>query len=299
MSEIFAETVLPVFLVAIAGAVLASYTALDVRSIGRIVFFLGTPSLIFRSLYQTKFEWHTLQRLAGVAAGVMLITGVLSWAMSAGMDRRRRVAMILTGAVSNNGNMGLPICLFAFGQPGLALATIYYIATSFLGNTLGIVIASSGSRSVGAALLQGLRAPMLYAAIGGLVFNLLHWQLPVPVFRAVDLVADLAIPLMLVILGVQLRSTLQLHSPGLVARSVVIRLVAGPLAAWLICWLSGIGGVEQKVMVLQAAMPTAVITSVVANEFDAAPELVATDIFISTLLSMATLSVVLWWLNSV
>lgn len=85
---------------------------------------MGTPALIFRSLYVTEFDWATMQRLAGVSMIVMLVTGFLSWLLSAGLERRQRAAIILTSAMSN-GNMGIPICNFAFGEMGLALATIH------------------------------------------------------------------------------------------------------------------------------------------------------------------------------
>lgn len=291
---IFTETVLPVFLVAAAGALLASLIKLDHRTLGRAVFYLGTPSLIFRSLYTSKFDWATLRELAVVAASVMFITGLIGWLLSAGIKRQERAAVVLSSAMSNNGNMGMPICGFAFGDIGLALASIYYITISFLGNTLGIVVASSGRMSLSASVREALKAPMLYAAVSGLLFNRLQWELPVPLFRSIDLLADAAIPLMLIVLGVQLRTNFKWYSPALVLRSVAVRLLLGPLIAWGICHLWGITQVVQNVMIVQASMPTAVIASVVATEFDAAPELVATDIFVSTLFSMISLSLILW-----
>ena len=99
---------------------------------------------------------------------------------------------------------------------------------------------------------------------------------------------------MLIVLGVQLRTNFRWHRPSLVLRSVVVRLLVGPLVAWAICRFLQISTVGQGVMIIQASMPTAVIASVVATEYDAAPELVATDIFVSTLISMVSLSVVLW-----
>ena len=137
---------------------------------------------------------------------------------------------------------------------------------------------------------------MLYAAVLGLICNLLKLHIPITLERAIELLANMAIPLMLIVLGVQLRATFKLHNPALIFRSVIVRLIAGPLVAWGICQLLDISMLEQNVMIIQAAMPTAVITSVVATEFDTAPDLVATDIFVSTILSMISLSVILWWI---
>ena len=111
-----------------------------------------------------------------------------------------------------------------------------------------------------------------------------------------DLLAEAAIPGMLILLGVQLRSAPVLQTQGVILRSVAIRLLASPVIAWLLCLGLSITGVERNVLILQAAMPTAVMTSVLATEFDTAPRLVASIIFFSTLLSMVTLSFVLWWM---
>jgi predicted permease len=204
------------------------------------------------------------------------------------------VAVVLASAVSNNGNMGIPMAYFAFGELGMALAAIYYVVTSFLSNTLGAVVASAGQARLADALKQGLRVPVLYAATAGLLVNVAGGELPLSLARAVELTANAAIPGMLILLGVQLRSAPVFQMHGVVLRSVGVRLLAAPGIVWLLCMVLGIQGVERNVLILQAAMPTAVITSVLATEFDAAPQLVATVIFVSTAVSMVTLSLVLW-----
>ena len=146
---VFAKTLMPVFLVAGAGFLLARCSPLDSRTLGRILFYLATPSLIFRSLYQTQIDFGTLQQLALVVGSITIATGTLGWLASFDQERRQRSAITLTSAVSNNGNMGIPICYFALGEAGLALGTLYYVINSFLGNTLGVVVASSGQAPFG------------------------------------------------------------------------------------------------------------------------------------------------------
>lgn len=290
---IFAQTVLPVFLVALTGFVLARMMPIDGRSLGRVLFYLFTPSLVFRSLYQLTVDTASVQWMVLVAASVTICAGALGWLVAIGEERQRRIAIVLTSAISNNGNMGMPICLFAFGQPGLALATIYYVVSSFLTNTLGVVVASSGSAPLGRSLLQALRVPVLYAALLGLLLNHFSLTLPAGIFRAVDLMANAAIPGMLVLLGIQLHSAPILQRQSIVARSVAVRLLAAPLIALAITTLLAISGLERDVLIVQAAMPTAVITSVVATEYNVAPSLVATVIFVCTAISMVTLSLIL------
>lgn len=293
---IFVETVLPVFLVAAAGYLLVWRVPMDGRSLGRLLFWLATPSLVFRSLYQMEIDFEALRQVVVVAAAVTVTAGTLGWAVGFDQDRRRRAAIILTSAVSNNGNMGIPICFFAFGQPGLALGSLYYVVSSFLSNTVGVAVASSGQTPLRQALGNSLRVPMIYAATAGLLLNRLGGELPQPLFRAVDLMADAAIPGMLVLLGIQLHAAPLGQGQGIILRSAVIRLLVAPLLAWLLTMLLGVDGVERNVIILQAAMPTAVMSAVLATEYDAAPKLVATVIFVTTVASMVTLSVVLWFL---
>jgi predicted permease len=290
---IFVETVLPVFLIALGGFVLAWKLPVDGRSVGQVVFYLATPCLVFRSLYQLEIDFTALQQIALVAAAVTVLMGVVGWLIGFDQDRRRRVAIVLTSAVANSGNMGMPICFFAFGQPGLVLGSLYYVVCSLLSNTVGVVVASAGQASVAASLKNALRTPMLYAATAGLLLNWLGGGVPLPLFRAIDLLANAAIPCLLVLLGIQLRSTPLVQGQGIVLRSAVVRLVAAPLVAWQLCLLLGISGVERNVVILQSAMPTAVMTAVLATEFDAAPNLVATVVFVTTLASTVTLSLVL------
>jgi hypothetical protein len=234
-----------------------------------------------------------MQQVAIVAAAVSVLSGAAGWVIGFDQARRERMAIVLTSAISNNGNMGIPICFFAFGEIGLALGTLYYVVASFLNNTLGVAVASAGKASLAMAFRNSLQVPVLYAAVAGLLLNQMGGEIPTPIFRAVDLMANAAVPGMLALLGVQLRASPLLQGQAVIWRSSAVRLVASPLLAVGLCAVLVIGGIERDVLILQAAMPTAVMGAVLATEYDTAPQLVAAVIFMTTLLSMGTLSVVL------
>lgn len=293
LARVFASTVLPVFLVAGAGYVLARAIPLEGRSLGRVIFYLGSPSLVFRSLYNMEISSALLQQELLIVLGVYLVTGVLGWMIGADQERSRRSALTMSSAISNNGNMGLPITLFAMGDAGLAIATVYYAISALLTNTLGVFVASSGSAPLGRALRHSLRAPVIYASVIGLLLNRFALPLPDSLYRAVDLMAGAAIPMMLVLLGIQLSATPFNREQRVVWRILIIRLGVSPLVAMALCLLLGVGGLERQVIILQAAMPTAVVVTVLSTEFGAAPRLVAAAVLASTLVSMVTLSVVL------
>jgi len=290
---IFAQTVLPVVLVALAGMVVSRVMELDGRTLGRVLFYLAAPALVFRSLYQMELDRSVLLQVAIVGVGAMLTTTAMGWLSGWNLPRKERAAIALTSGISNNGNMGLPINSFAFGPEALSLASVYYVISAMTTNTLGAVIAGSGSVPLLTAAAQVVKVPVVYAAVLGFAFNQMQWTMPGPIFSAVDILGDASIPCMLVLLGIQLRNPEVLrHQPG-IGRSAFIRLLIGPLVAWGLCSLLGVGGLERNVLITQAAMPTAVVVSVLATEFDTAPKLVATVIVLTTLLSMLTLSVVL------
>lgn len=291
--QVFVNTVLPVFLVAGAGYMLARLTALDGRTLGRVIFNLGSPSLVFRSLYTMDISTTVLQQFLILVLAVYVITGLAGWLAGSDQARPRRAALTIASAVSNNGNMGLPITLFALGEAGLVMATVYYAVSALLTNTLGVFVASSGSAPLGKALRQSLRAPVLYATILGIALNRLAVPVPDPLYRAVDLLAGAAVPMMLVLLGIQLSVTPFNREQTVVWRSLAIRLGASPLVAVALCQWMGISGIERQVMILQASMPTAVVATVLATEFAAAPRLVAAAVLVSTLASMVTVSIVL------
>jgi len=290
---IFGQTVLPVFLVAAVGWVLARSFHLDGRTMGRVLFYGASPALVFRSLYEMELSPAALREMLLIAVLVMGLTAVLGWLAGVGLPRQERAAVTLVSGISNNGNMGLPICFFAFGEPAVSLASFYYVVSAVLTNTMGNVIASAGTAPIRDAFGQVLRLPMLYAAVAGLVMGQFEIPLYTGVYRAIDLLAGAAIPVMLILLGVQLRNTPLFQRRRGVFRASAVRLLGGPLLAVLFASLLGITGLERNVVIVQAAMPTAVVTSVLATEFDTAPHLVAASIVTSTLFSMLTLSVIL------
>lgn len=297
LSLIVGQTILPISLVVLVGFILARRMALNTQTIGRVTFYLFSPALIFRGLYQTDLDYKTVGRTALLAVILFVVTGLLGWLSSAKEERRRRAAVALTSALSNNGNMGMSVSLFAFGAPGLALATIYFVTTAFLGNTLGVFVASSGKATPLEALRRTTRVPMLYAACLGLLMGYFQVGLPVGLMRAVDTLADAAVPALLVLLGAQLSLAPIQGRQRVLVRTALIRLVGGPILALLLCLLWNVQGLERTIVILQASMPTAVSATVLATEYDAAPNLVATIVALTTIVSLVSVSGVLWMLS--
>jgi predicted permease len=293
--SLFVNVVLPVFIVAGLGYVVEKRFHPPIAPINQIVLYILMPALVFTSLIAVDFRSEEPVRItlfAFLLAFVMLAVALVI-ARIARLDRVTSSALMLTAAFPNLGNYGLSVVLLAYGQEGLAAGVILLAVQSLYGITLAIVIASSGKASVWRSLGEVFRQPMIYAVAAGLFFNLLRIPVPTFVNSAIALPSEAAIPLMLLVLGMHFAGTSRIAEGGLVSIAVVTRLVIGTLVGWGLTIALGIDGVARDVMVVGAAMPTAVFTILTATQFDARPRFVGDVVVVSTLASIVTVTAVL------
>jgi predicted permease len=189
--------------------------------------------------------------------------------------------------------MGLPVSQLAFGDAGLQVAVMNMVAGATLANSAGIAVASLAGGSRREALIAPFRYPVLYAAAAGIVLNTLDVSLPTTLAVPITSMAGAAVPTMLVVLGLQLADAAGLENLGDTFAVNLIRLIVSPAAAWLAASALGLDGLARNSMVVLAAMPTAVVATILATEFRAQPAFVTRVVVSSTLLSMLTLTVLI------
>ncbi|MEK7841263.1 MAG: AEC family transporter, partial [Deltaproteobacteria bacterium] len=221
------------------------------------------------------------------ACSVVLGTGIISFLYLRIINRKELRGFYLPTMFMNSGNMAFPLALLAFGEDGLAVAIIYYVAISILVYSLGIYIAKGEG-----GFSEIFKLPLIYASIIGIALNLTNTVLPKPFLSTVEILGNATIPLMLVSLGYRLRST-HLTSLGISISGALIRIIGGALIAYLITIIFGIDGLNQKIIILSSSMPSAIITFIISYRYKLHPELVASIIFISTVLSLITTPVIL------
>lgn len=296
---IFAANLLPVFLAAGAGYALAARTRLDPRSISRLAFTVFAPCLIFRVILDGGVPAVEMLRMMGFAASTLAVLAALAWAASRamGLGRTTVSAVVLCTLLPNAGNLGLSVNLFAFGEDGLAQASLFFLTGFILTYTVGILVASLGRAGLKEASIGLLRVPAIWSLVLAFVMLNRGWSLPLPLDRAVRLLADACIPTFLVILGIQLRTAGWRAPARPLALAVGLRLGASIAVAILLGRIWNLEGPALQAGVLQSAMPTAVITIVLAAEYDLEPGLVTSVVFVSTLLSPLTLTPLLAWLH--
>jgi malate permease and related proteins len=297
--NIFANNLLPVLLLAGAGFTLGKTLKLDPRPLGRVIFYILSPILIFNLITQSQLSLGTIGLMMGFAACVMLATAGLAFLLGKilHLERATLTTITLTSLIGNNGNYGLPIISFAFGQETLAYASIYFVTSSVMVYTLGVVIVSLGHLRLKDALFGLLKVPAIYAIILAIIFVRTGWILPEPVQRTVTLAAGAAVPAMLILLGLELQRAEWTRNLRALSIPVFCRLVAGPFIAMGLASLLGLQGPARQAGVTEAGMPTAVMTTILASEYKLEPSLVTAIVFISTILSPLTLTPLLYFLG--
>lgn len=284
------SVVAPVFIVALVGLAWARSGAhFDEVSISRLVLNVGIPCLVFRSLTSLDVPPAELARMAGLAAAVMSMFAVGGFAVLKAM---KLPAHTYLGPLvfANSGNIGLPICLFAFGDAGLALGMAYFAVSSTCHVVLGGPL-FAGSFS----LRPFFRSPLTWAVVVTVGVVASGVTVPMWIARTTTLLGDIAIPLMLLTLGVSLS---KMH-PESLGRSMIlsfVRLGLGVSAGLLLTTLLGVDGLTRKVLVLQASMPVGVLNYLFAHRYGRSPEQVASLVLVSTLLSVVSIPVLLAWL---
>jgi predicted permease len=299
--SIFVSDLLPVFAIAGVGFLLARFAHVQVQTVSRLTFHALAPALVFNILATSTAESSQVGRMvlfyALVAVSAALMARLI--AIPLRLDRRALTAFLLVVICSNSGNYGLPVTLLAFGREALTFASVYFVTSSMFTYTGGVFLAASGKRSVRDALIGVARIPAVYGALAAVLTMSLGIHVPAAVRAPITLLSDAAVPMMILVLGMQLERAARPERPLVVVAAVVVSLVLTPLVAIGIAHLVGLRGAAFQAGVLQTSMPTAVITTILAVEFDVVPDFVTSVVFVSTLLSPITVTLMIAYLQTV
>jgi predicted permease len=282
------SVVLPVYLCAAVGFMwVRSGRDYDTALMTDLVMFVGAPCLTFSSLTSIDLQ---LDRLLGMMGAVVLATGTLAVGATLVLKslKMRLDTFLAPSVFGNSGNMGIPICYFAFGDEGLVLAVCFYAATAFMQFTTGPWI--WGGRLNVAELL---RTPLVWATVIALAVVASGASVPDWLGRATGLLGDFTIPIMQLTLGVSLaRLKVTSFSSSLIVSG--FKLGVGAAVGFGVAALLGLEGVARGVLILDCAMPVAVFNYMFASKYDRSPGDVASAVVLSTVLSFVTLPALLW-----
>jgi predicted permease len=293
--DVFLEVVLPVAITAGLGGLGARWRRLPADIPAALAFYIFAPALVFHAMSTTTVSANDSLNIVLVmlASFVAMYAVAMLWSTFRGHDAPMRAAVAVGATTPNVGNMGLPVSQLAFGDLGLQIAVMNFVAGAVLVNTAGIAIAAMAGGSRRDALLAPLKYPALYAAVAGIAVNATSFDLPVAIETPAETLGDAAIPTMLVVLGIQLGSMTGRDSVVDLAAVNLARLLIAPAAAWLAVEALDIEGVTRGTLIVLAAMPTAVSAIVLATTFKARPGFVTQVVVSSTLASMVTLTLLI------
>jgi len=279
------NTIVPVFCVIAVGYLLAGRRSMHLPTLADLALLITSPCLMFSVLAGTEVDLGHWGALAGGAVWTMAGTGLLGavYMKIAGVGR----GMLLSSVFWNAGNMGLACARLAFGSEGLESAAVLFVTVAVFTSSVGIWVAK-GENGFG----EALRMPLLYASVGGLLMALTGTELPRMVMEPIEMLGAMAIPLMLLNLGFQLRK-LEVDDFGHALAAVAIRVAGGFCFSMLFVALFDVTGVARQVLILHSVMPAAVINAVMAQRYGTDPALVASSIVIGTLISILTIPAVL------
>ena len=289
ISELFA-VIAPVFTSAGIGFIWAKQKRpYNVDLVTALMTNIGTPCLVFYALVDAKLDPNAFASMAILATAAIAGTAVIAALILKiiGYDYRVFLPSLM---FSNCGNMGLPLCLLAFGEKGLAMAIVFFTVSAVAQFTIGTMI-SAGSMSIAGLV----RIPIIYAVIAAVVMLVFNIELPAFIANTTRILGGMTIPMMLITLGVSL-ARLQVSALARSTMMSLLRLVLGFVVGVGLSQVMGLEGLERGVLIVQSAMPVAVFSYLFAQRYNRAPEEVAGMVVISTAVSFATLPALLWYL---
>jgi predicted permease len=294
--SIFIDIVTPVFFLVFIGYMAGPRLALDARTLSRTAYFILIPCFVFDMISQMDIDLSSAGQMMlhatlthfAVAAAAFIIARLLK------CSKQMTAAFVIIATFGNVGNLGLSLIDFRLGEAARVPATIYFITIVIVAFVI-CVGAASLSRGTGlSAVLSVFKTPALIAMVPSLFFYGTDVEPPLFLVRITGLLGRAMIPVMLLTLGVQLSEIKKIKFTVNVIIASAIRLAAAPLIAVGLTFFFTLSGMEIGAGILQAGMPVAVLGSIIAIEYDVVPEFVTTTVLFSTLLSLITLTVLLY-----
>lgn len=295
LAEIFFNVITPVFALVLIGYVAGPRLGLEARTLSRFAYFILIPCFVFNVIATAEFDPAVAGQMVIFIWVVELACAALGFVVAKLLRRTAEMtaAYVLIATFGNVGNFGLPLIEFRLGPEALLPATIYFLAIVVIAFVIGVGVASFANGGSLAAMTAVLKTPALIAIVPAVLVNVLDITPPLLVSRTTGLLAGAMVPTMLVTLGVQLAEIRQIRLSRDVWVASSIRLLGGAALSLLLVIPFGLTGVERGAGIFQAAMPTAVLASIIALEHKLLPDFVTTAVLFSTVASVVTLTLLL------
>lgn len=295
---IMRDIILPVFVIMMIGFILQRKLTLDVQTLARLIIYYVVPAFIFVRLYEAEIQWSIFANIVLFILLLVAILYVLTMIVAKllKLDAGKRVTFTNSVVFFNSGNYAVPVNDLVFrGDPfAMSIQVIFLMFQNIFLFSYGIFSMQSMDTGKLRAILGYFKMPVMYAMILGIGLNALDLPIPGFIWVPANYIADAMIAIALMTLGAQV-AMLKL-SAGLrtVYYSVGLRLLISPLIALGLIFLFGVSGITAQALLIASSMPTAVNSSVIAQEYDNHPEMAAQIVLFSTVASAFTVSLVIF-----
>jgi hypothetical protein len=265
----------------------------DTKTLNKIVIYLAIPSLIFLSMYSADLSAiGSLGTITLICVMVGLLCGGIAYifARLRNYSKETRWGLVTTSAMLNSGFLGYPVVLGVFGVAGMVSAVFYDLGSVIIFIFFGLLLILVYGGSYRQIFRESVFFPSILAILLGISANLLHLPLGSTVPSILDYLSGAAIPLIMLSLGLSLQFNEVKEYFAAASFVSIVRLVISPLIALVLASVLGLSGVNFQVAVVQAGMPSGMLTLVLAITYNLDIKITAACVFLSTALSMVSLT---------
>ncbi|MDX1551825.1 MAG: AEC family transporter [Marinobacter sp.] len=280
------STMLPVFLIAGCGALYGRYRTPDIQGLNILNMELFVPMLVFAVLADQQAPLQEYTSLALAATVVVLGSGIVLYPVARILKLNLKT-FLPPMMFNNSGNMGIPVLVLAFGEAALPAAVVLFVVEMLLHFTVGIYMLDPHT-----SILRRLRLPVIMASIGGLAVNFGGVAMPAWLLETLNMLGGVCIPLMLFTLGVRMLGV-DFGDWKLGMLGAIACPASGLILAWPMIAILELPGLQIAALWVFAAMPSAVLNYMLAEQYQQEPEKVASLVLISNLGSLVVMPVVL------
>ena len=268
----------------------------DIDPLNKIVMYILMPCMIFSALYSADMSLlPTLGILPFVILTASIGSGVISYIVLKRLhyDDKKIWSVLVTVMIANTAFMGYPVNLGVYGHPGFLRAIFCDLATTCMFLLLSFVLVLKFGGTVKRAFREILLVPPLWAVVLGISFNLLNIPIGPVLDKTVNYLADGAIPLIMISLGLSIELGGLARSKAMVIFTSIVKLGVFPLIALIVVSLLGLTGLQHDVGIIEAAMPSGMLSLLLAITYKLDYELTSDCILINTVISLITLPIIM------
>ncbi len=288
MSELI-NIITPTFFAILIGYLVGKFSKIDISPLVDITLYIAVPALTLVSLLAKDIVPLDAAKMWASSLIIMLGCGLAAWLVFK-LLRQKHSGLYVPIAAMNTINIPFPIIYLAYGTEGLAAATLFYIPNIIAIYSIGVFIMAGKNWKHN--LKEMLKLPVIYAAVIGLLLNFMNIRVPALVTDSLDFVSKMALPLVLIVLGHSLSRVKITSFPTTILASV-LRMGVGLALGLAAVALLHITGVFRSVVILDAAMPAAAASAILAVKFRNEAEMVSSVVFLTTLVSLITIPILL------